>query len=629
MESRGKNGTAMELRNLSYSNTKKQVLCNLNLSLRNGEIHSVIGEMGAGKSTLGLVLAGILQGFSGELVIDGLVYSAFDQSKARFHRIALVSQMNPQVSAFTIVETMLLDHRMSFFPLKSLRKERLEIQTFLNSLEEHFELDMHIPVSRLSLSDQLLIEILKQLFHNPRILILDETLGRLDGPTLSKVRSLLKHRVAKGMAILHISHQIDELFFFADRVSVMKEGKILFTDRTDMADRFGLIQLAYSQFSSPLQSVQGQPFYHVLKYNEAILNDLPLNLLTFDRHGSLVLINHMARIVFGLKEGVPGSLQISSLLDASDRDAVSRTEHAIQNGESIELYRVNLSIGERAFLANLRVIPIMDGPHATGSLVLIEDITLQEEIRVKAQISANLASLGLLAAGVAHEINNPLEIIQYYLENIRFNTDNPAVIKTMKNIADEIDSITQIVSSLMDMAKAKSNKNEEFDLRHILRDLLGLIQFYAEKNGYLIESIFPEDPVTVNANRQEIKQVLLNLIKNGFEAMPAGGKLLVILDAANVSSTGCCNVTIADEGPGIPGDLLSRLFQPFFSSKGDQENHLGLGLSLCLSIVERNGGSLYAANREQGGAVFTVTLPRVESTENRSQGALYPTEIHP
>lgn len=619
----------MELRNLSYSNTKKQVLCNLNFSLRNGEIHSVIGEMGAGKSTLGLVLTGILQGFSGELVIDGLVYSAFDQSKARFHRIGLVSQINPQVSAFTIVETMLLDHRMSFFPLKSLRKERHEVQTFLNSLEEHFELDMQIPVSRLSLSDQLLIEILKQLFHNPRILILDETLGRLDGPTLSKVRSLLKNRVAKGMTILHMSHQIDELFFFADRVSVMKEGKILFTDRTDIADRFGVIQLAYSQFSSPLQSVQGQPFYHVLKYNEAILNDLPLNLLTFDRHGSLVLINHMARIVFGLKEGVPGSLQISSLLDASDGDAVSRTEQAIQNGESIELYRVNLSIGERSFLANLRVIPIMDGPHATGSLVLIEDITLQEDIRVKAQISENLASLGLLAAGVAHEINNPLEIIQYYLENIRFNTDNPAVIKAMENIADEIDSITQIVSSLMDMAKRKSNKNEEFDLRDILRDLLGLVQFYAEKNGYLIESLFSEDPIMVNANRQEIKQVLLNLIKNGFEAMPTGGKLLVILNAANVSSTFSCSVTIADEGLGIPGHLLSRLFQPFFSSKGDQENHLGLGLSLCLSIVERNGGSLYAANREQGGAVFTVTLPRVESTENRSQGALYPTEIHP
>lgn len=224
--------------------------------------------------------------------------------------------------------------------------------------------------------------------------------------------------------------------------------------------------------------------------------------------------------------------------------------------------------------------------------------------------SEKLATVGQLTASIAHEVNNPIAVIQGNLDLVRELLPAPAAaaVRTELDLVDEqIERMRLIVTRLLQFARPGDFAGyvEALDPRAVLDDSLVLVNHLLARGGIVVQRAL--QPVrAVAANRQELQQVLVNLLVNAIQAMPSGGTLLL----ATRDDGEMVEISVSDTGPGLPAELLPQLFQPFVTRKPDGT---GLGLWISRGIVERYGGDIVAANRSDGrGAVFTVRLVAAE-----------------
>jgi two-component system NtrC family sensor kinase len=223
--------------------------------------------------------------------------------------------------------------------------------------------------------------------------------------------------------------------------------------------------------------------------------------------------------------------------------------------------------------------------------------------------SEKLAAMGRLSATIAHEVNNPLGIIKNYLHLVRTQAQgNAEEAENLKIVSEEVNRIADIVRRLLDFHRPASPGLHDFDLWLVLDDCLRLMtRTHAHQN---VEVRLPEQrvPVPVRANAEELKQVFLNLFMNALDAMPRGGTLSVRLIPRRHSVL----AQVRDTGTGIAPEHLPHIFEPFFTTKAEGQG-TGLGLYVCYGIIQRHGGRIVVSNHPEGGAVFTVRLPRREA----------------
>ncbi|GAB4527529.1 MAG: hypothetical protein Kow0063_02920 [Anaerolineae bacterium] len=229
-----------------------------------------------------------------------------------------------------------------------------------------------------------------------------------------------------------------------------------------------------------------------------------------------------------------------------------------------------------------------------------------EELRAaQAQLirSEKLASLGRLAAGIAHEVNNPLQAIRNCLElAIEDIESQRPVDKELLTVAEQdVQRIRRIVSSLLDFSRPGSGEMAPLNIGKLVSDVLKLVERQLERSGVkLIRQIGSTSPVRVNED--QIKQVILNLTLNAQEAMPHGGTLTVQVEQRGQEVF----ISFADTGLGIPESDMARIFDPFFSTKVDGT---GLGLAVSYGIIEGHGGRIEVKSKLNQGSTFTVILP--------------------
>lgn len=256
--------------------------------------------------------------------------------------------------------------------------------------------------------------------------------------------------------------------------------------------------------------------------------------------------------------------------------------------------------------------------------VAIENAVLYESERRYAQdlIQARerllqhekMATLGRLSAAIAHEINNPLGIIRNYIQVIREKiSDQPQSLQTLNMVAEEVERIARTVRQLLDAFRPGASRPKAIDAGAVMNDVLEFLSGELRNNGITVERSQLDDLPLVVGRQDPLRQVFMNLVLNAEDAMPDGGAMRV----STTSDKETVTVSLADEGKGIDDDVLDRIFDPFFSTKGPRHG-TGLGLSICRSILEGLGGSIEAANIDPPGkgAVFHVTLPRVDSLMN-------------
>jgi two-component system, NtrC family, sensor histidine kinase HydH len=219
--------------------------------------------------------------------------------------------------------------------------------------------------------------------------------------------------------------------------------------------------------------------------------------------------------------------------------------------------------------------------------------------------SERLAAIGGLAAGVAHELRNPLTSVKLLLQHAASRGGDAVVAAPrVALILDEIDRMESTIQGLLDFSRPAQPQRKLHDVRVTIERAMHLVVGRAEKQNVETELSLGLEPLWVNGDPQQLHQVFVNLLINGIEAMPDGGTLTVSL--VSEPETGEIAVEIVDSGEGIPVDLLPRLFEPFASAK---ERGTGLGLAVSRRILEEHHGAIAVRPGSPHGAIFRVTLP--------------------
>ncbi|MHB8880232.1 MAG: ATP-binding protein [Thermodesulfovibrionales bacterium] len=280
-----------------------------------------------------------------------------------------------------------------------------------------------------------------------------------------------------------------------------------------------------------------------------------------------------------------------------------------------EVKKLAESISEGNFNRISGAIPNDEfGSLITAVNTMSEELSRREEELIQ---SKKLASIGVLTAGVAHEMTNPLNnismITQNYIELYDyFNKENG--LELLNKIQGETERIEKIVKNLLDFSKPKEADLTEADMNRTVRNSLKLMSNTLDISNIELTADLQEDLPRVLIDDNQIQQVLVNLITNAVQAMPGGGRLSIRTRAGNKGKA--VEVIISDTGKGIPPEFLPHIFDPFFSTKGP--GGTGLGLSVSYGIIKKHQGQIRVESRPEAGTTFTVDLPVYKQEEERT-----------
>jgi signal transduction histidine kinase len=247
-----------------------------------------------------------------------------------------------------------------------------------------------------------------------------------------------------------------------------------------------------------------------------------------------------------------------------------------------------------------------------------ERLALERELRHRER----LATVGRLAAGVAHEMGTPLNVIDARAEQLLERVDAPIETRqrNLTIIRAQTERITQIVHQLLNLARPYHFRREPFDLTGLINETAEAMEGEASRAGVKVE-VKSGGAIKVDADRGFISQVLLNVCRNGMQAMPQGGSLRIECQgiAATRDERSFAAVRVADDGAGIAPEHFDHIFDPFYTTK-DVGSGTGLGLTVAHRIIAEHGGWIEAANNNRGGATFTIFLPQAEKLSAEAAG---------
>ena len=219
-----------------------------------------------------------------------------------------------------------------------------------------------------------------------------------------------------------------------------------------------------------------------------------------------------------------------------------------------------------------------------------------------------MSALGQLAAGLAHELRNPLTSLKLLVQAaVEAGPEAGLRGRDLAVVADETARLDRSLQTFLDFARPPSLVKRRDDVRQVLNQTLELVSARASRQGVSIRREFPPQPLVIEADHEQLRQVFLNLVLNSLDALPNGGAIHVTAAAGDGVA-----ITVADDGPGIVAEPADQIFEPYVSTK---ETGLGLGLAICRRIVDAHGGRITAANGPAGGAVFTVRLPGIREEQ--------------
>jgi hypothetical protein len=343
------------------------------------------------------------------------------------------------------------------------------------------------------------------------------------------------------------------------------------------------------------------------KFSDSILESLNDGLAVIDLDDRIVRWNTPLEAMFGLSRDEARGRRLDSVFEASFVDSLRAARRESPSGAV--LFRVPLTSahpGGRRLLVNVATAPLRTPDGAPGgTIVIIEDITSRVQLEEQLQISEKMASIGLLAAGVAHEVNTPLTGISSYTQMLLDNADpDDPKTKLLEKIERQTFRAAKIVNGLLNLARPAQVETGPVDLNLVMNDVLALLdhQFRTGRIQVRRELVSPS-PI-VEGIEYKLQQVFLNLFLNARDAMPRGGWLSV----ATRREGGRVVVDVADTGSGIPSEHLSRIYDPFFTTKAIGKG-TGLGLSITYGILQEHGGTISCVSAVGQGTRFTLSLP--------------------
>lgn len=229
--------------------------------------------------------------------------------------------------------------------------------------------------------------------------------------------------------------------------------------------------------------------------------------------------------------------------------------------------------------------------------------------------SEKLAAVGKLASGIAHEVNNPLMAISGHAQMLIEDEDDELIIESLEIIHGETRRATDIIQNLLSFSRQQKTFKKPISINESIESTLKLLVYVLSKNNVEAVTQLAENLPDITADSQQMRQVFLNLINNASQAMSEAHGRGILTMQTYKSDDNTVAVKFTDDGPGIPPDVIDKIFEPFYTTK-DIGKGTGLGLSICYGIIQSHEGNIYATNEEGGGTTFTIELPVTPSTED-------------
>lgn len=347
------------------------------------------------------------------------------------------------------------------------------------------------------------------------------------------------------------------------------------------------------------------------RFTERIVDLLPLGLYVIDRDYRITVWNHSRETgMQGVSRDDALGRPLFEVLHRQPADVLRREfEEAFRTGETQQFQMESNSSGKTRTY-RLSKIPMRDPSGVVTHVITIgEDITDWVEAREAVAQNEKLAAIGRLAAGIMHEINNPLATIAACAESMAMmDTSTESELKFVQIIESEVARCKRIVDGLLDFSRPRPRERQLLDVNGIVERALFLMNHHARFKQLTVEPTLTLELPRVYASGEQLIQVLIALLTNAADAMPQYGRVRITTYASSESVT----IAVQDEGTGMSRAHMARIFEPFYSTK-EQGRGTGLGLAICHGIVSDHGGRIDVASEEGVGTIFRVVLPAADN----------------
>ena len=338
-------------------------------------------------------------------------------------------------------------------------------------------------------------------------------------------------------------------------------------------------------------------------YSENIIESLTVGVAVLDQQGKVSGWNRVLEEMFSKSKREVFGKRLINIIGTKNFTSLFPSDTQ-QDFRLLGEITIDLPGGQSKIFDIVKTPLLDNNRNPYGTIVVFEDITEKISLQQQLLTSEKLASIGLLSAGVAHEINTPLTGISSYVQILQKKLAKTKQALVLGKIEAQADRVGRIVKSLLNFSRNPSETSfYQVDLRESLQSIVSLIDYKLKNMNIQLEmSLTPLKPLWAQGER--LQQVFINIILNALDAMPKGGTLTIDLASINNEAV----IKIGDTGTGIKPQHLSHIFDPFFTTKGIGKG-TGLGLSISYAIIKEHEGSISVKSEPDKGTEFTVTIP--------------------
>src|SRR6267142_2105224 len=351
------------------------------------------------------------------------------------------------------------------------------------------------------------------------------------------------------------------------------------------------------------------------EFNESIVESINVGLIAVDLFGCITRLNSALEEMFSLGRDEPIGIKVEELFDEDFADTLHQVLgpdgwHLPQTRQIYKLHTATRA--GRSLVLNIALAPLCaDSDEQTGALGVFEDVTQRLQLEEQLQQREKLSSIGLLAAGVAHEVNTPLTGVSSYTQmllGMLSETDPKHAL--LQKIRNQAERATNIVNNLLNFSRTGSaTEFRDVDINEVLDDTLQLLEPQLRRHQIEIARVYDPDAPAVYGNAGKLQQVFTNLILNARDAIPEGGRITL---ATSGSEDGSITVEVSDTGIGIAPENVAKIYDPFYTTKGVGRG-TGLGLAVSYGIVQEHTGHISVESTPGGGTTFRITLPKASA----------------
>jgi PAS domain S-box-containing protein len=352
---------------------------------------------------------------------------------------------------------------------------------------------------------------------------------------------------------------------------------------------------------------KAEELQRLTEYNQNILESMDSGILVLDLDGRVARWNRAMEALYGRKRDEVLGRTLDEIFPAAFLEALRGSLVMGDNEEIAHIYKLHLQAPDaRSVIVNVSIVPFeVDSGERHGTVLILEDVTARIRLEDQLQHAEKMASVGLLAAGVAHEVNTPLTGISSYTQMLKEQV-KPEDLRypLLEKIEKQTFRAAKIINNLLNFARSGASDVELLDVNKLLLEVMSLLEHQLEKSRIRIVKELAEGRPFVRGSENRLQQVFFNLILNARDAMPRGGWLTLRTYADGDTVV----VEVNDTGHGIKKEDVKRIYDPFFTTKGIGRG-TGLGLSVSYGIVQEHGGALFVDSAPGKGTTFQVALP--------------------